>query len=153
MSQTKNGVAAQEDTPTATPGGTADVSRWRLRTGQVLSWLMTAFFLMDAAGKLAGAAPAINATVALGWQAVSVFSLGQLLLVGAVLYLVPRTSVLGAIYLTGYLGGAIASQYRIGAPLFSHTLFGVYVAAIMWLGIFLRFPAVLAILTAPTAKR
>jgi hypothetical protein len=73
--------------------------------------------------------------------------LGVLLLIGAVLYTVPRTAVLGAIYLTGFLGGAIATHYRIGSPLFTHVLFGLYVALIMWGGLALRNPAVSTILS------
>lgn len=152
MSNATNGFGPESNT-VANSGDNGNMSTLRLRTGQVLSWLVTAFFLLDAAGKLVGAEPAIKATVELGWPASSVFHLGLLLLVGAVLYLVPRTTVLGAIYLTGYLGGAIASQYRVGSPLFSHVLFGAYVAAIMWTAIFLRFPSALALVTATTGKR
>lgn len=144
--RTANGV-------TADIGDGERVSKRRRRAGLVLTCLVTAFFLLDAAGKLAGAEVAISATVALGWPSSSVFFLGLLLLVGAVLHMLPRTSVLGAIYLTGYLGGAIAAHYRIGSPLFSHVLFGVYVAAIMWAGVFLRYPAVLSVIAAPTGKR
>ena len=64
--------------------------------------------------------------------------LGIVLLVCVVLYMIPRTSILGAITLTGYLGGAVAAQVRVGHPLFSHTLFPVYVAALVWGGLFLR---------------
>jgi hypothetical protein len=72
--------------------------------------------------------------------------LGILLLVGALLYAVPRTAVIGAIYLTGFLGGAIATHYRIGSPLATHVLFGVYVAVVMWAGLVLRDPALFAAL-------
>jgi hypothetical protein len=74
----------------------------------------------------------------------AVVPLGLLLLAGAILYAVPRTAVFGAIYLTGFLGGAVATHYRIGSPLMTHILFGVYVAAIMWTGLVLRFPALLS---------
>ena len=60
---------------------------------------------------------------------------------GAVLYAVPRTAVLGAIYLTGFLGGAVATHYRVGSPLATHILFGVYVGVVMWSGLALRNPA------------
>ena len=65
----------------------------------------------------------------------------------------PRTAVLGAIYLTGFLGGAVAAHYRIGSPLFTHVLFGVYVAAIRWAGLVLRFPELLSAITAPARRR
>ena len=71
----------------------------------------------------------------------------QLLLVGVILYVIPRTSVLGAIYLAAYLGGAVASHYRLGNPLATHVLFPVYVAAFLWGGLALRNPRVLAVLT------
>jgi hypothetical protein len=72
-----------------------------------------------------------------------------LLLVGAILHAVPRTSVIGAIYLTGFLGGAVATHYRIGSPLATHVLFGAYVAIVMWLGLVLRYPALAGAVTAP----
>ena len=75
--------------------------------------------------------------------------LGVLLLAGAVLYAVPRTSVLGAIYLTGFLGGAVASHYRIGSPLATHVLFGVYVGVVLWAGLVLRYPALLRVVRDP----
>jgi hypothetical protein len=72
--------------------------------------------------------------------------IGVLLLVGAVLYALPRSAVLGAIYLTAFLGGAVAAHVRIGSPLFTHILFGVYVAVLMWAGLVLRRPALLGML-------
>lgn len=126
---------------------------WRRRLGLGLSGLATLFFLLDASGKLLQIDPVMKGTVELGWPATAVIPLGLLLMVGAVLYIVPRTSVLGAIYLTGFLGGAIATHFRIGSPLFTHVLFGVYVAAIMWSGLVLRYPALLEAVVAPTRSR
>jgi hypothetical protein len=108
--------------------------------------------LLDAAGKLLEIEPVIKATVELGWPASSVFPLGVLLLVGTVLYAVPRTTVLGAIYLSGFLGGAIAAHYRIGSPLFSHVLFGAYVGALMWAALVLRYPHLLAVIVPRTVR-
>lgn len=119
---------------------------WRRRMGIALSVLATAFFLMDAVGKLLRVEPVLRGTQELGWPPTAVVPLGILLLVGALLYAVPRTSVIGAIYLTGFLGGAIATHYRIGSPLATHVLFGVYVAVVMWAGLVLRDPALLAAL-------
>lgn len=131
------------------PDNTGSVSPWRRRIGLGLSTLATLFFLADAIGKLLQVAPVLEGTRELGWPPDAVVPIGVLLLIGAVLYATPRTAVLGAIYLTGFLGGAIATHYRIGSPLFTHVLFGVYVAAIMWAGLVLRFPAVLSAMTAP----
>lgn len=128
------------------------VSPWRRRTGIALSVLATAFFLLDATGKLLQVDPVLRGTQELGWPATAVVPLGVLILVGALLYAVPRTAVLGAIYLTGFLGGAIATHYRIGSPLATHVLFGVYVAAIMWAGLALRDPRLLEVL-APLRSR
>jgi hypothetical protein len=121
-------------------GAAPATSPWRRRAGFALSGLAALFFLIDAAGKLLRIEPVMKGTVELGWPVSAVIPLGVLLLVGAVLYLIPRTSVIAAIYLTGFLGGAIATHYRIGSPLMTHVLFGVYVAAIMWGGLVLRSP-------------
>ena len=127
----------------------ATVPKWRKRTGLALSVLALLFFALDAAGKLLQVDAVMQGTVDLGWPTTSVIPLGVLLLVGAVLYAIPKTSVIGAIYLTGFLGGAIATHYRIGSPLATHVLFGVYVAVVMWLGLVLRYPALASAVTAP----
>lgn len=120
------------------------------RLGVGLSALATLFFVADAAGKLLEVAPVLQGTQELGWPASAVVPLGVLLLAGAVLYAVPRTAVLGAIYLTGFLGGAVAAHYRIGSPLGTHVLFGVYVGVVMWAGLALRYPALFkAVLAGP----
>jgi hypothetical protein len=113
---------------------------WMRRIGVGLSALATLFFVVDATGKLLKIEPVLQGTQALGWPVSAVVPLGILLLGGAVLYAVPRTTVLGAIYLTGFLGGAVAAHYRVGSPLATHVLFGVYVGVIMWAGLVLRHP-------------
>jgi hypothetical protein len=85
---------------------------WIRRAGLGLSVLATLFFVVDAVGKLLMIEPVMQGTLALGWPVSAVVPLGILLLVGAVLYALPTTSVLGAIYLTGFLGGAVATHYR-----------------------------------------
>lgn len=125
---------------------------WRKRLGLALSGVTVLFFLLDASGKLLTIEPVMKGTLELGWPASAVVPLGLLLLIGALLHAFPRTSVLGAIYLTGFLGGAIATHYRIGSPLFSHVLFGAYVAMIMWCGLLLRYPHLLAAVVAPTRR-
>jgi hypothetical protein len=125
----------------------------RRRAGLALSGLAALFFVFDAVGKLLRIEPVMKSTVELGWPPSAVIPLGLLLLAGAVLYLIPRTSVIAAIYLTGFLGGAIATHYRIGSPLLTHVLFGVYVAVIMWSGLVLRYPQVWQVLTGQPARR
>ena len=88
--------------------------------------------------KLVKPEPVVKATIELGYPESVIIALGVILLVCVILYLVPRTAILGAILLTGYFGGAIATQMRVGNPLFSHVLFPVYLAALIWGGLFLR---------------
>jgi hypothetical protein len=116
-------------------------------TGRVLSGLAVAFLLFDAAGKLLRVAPVIESSAKLGYPESTIVPIGVLLLVGVVLYLIPKTSVIGAIYLAAYLGGAVASHYRLGNPLATHVLFPVYVASFIWAGLALRNPRVMAVLT------
>lgn len=127
--------------------------KWMRPVGPGLSALATVFFVMDAAGKLLRIEPVMRSTQELGWPAGAVVPLGVLLLLGAALYAVPRTAVLGAIYLTGFLGGAVATHLRIGSPLATHVLFGVYVGLVMWAGLALRYPALFkAVLAGPGRK-
>ena len=114
--------------------------------GRVLSGIAVAFLLFDATGKLLKVGPVIEGSAKLGYPENTIVPIGVLLLIGVVLYLIPRTSVLGAIYLAAYLGGAVASHYRLGNPLATHILFPVYVAAFLWGGLALRSPRLLAVL-------
>lgn len=113
-----------------------------LWTGRVLSGLVIAFLLMDAIMKLIPLEPVLKASTDLGF--VSTVSLarglGLLLLVCTALYAFPKTSLIGAILLTGYLGGAIAIHLRLQSPLFSHLFFGGYLGLMMWVGLILRNP-------------
>jgi hypothetical protein len=119
---------------------------WKLRVGYALSGLVILFMLMDAAMKLMRLPIVLETTVQLGWPTASAVPLGALLLGCTVLYGWPRTSALGAVLLTGYLGGAIATHARIGSPVFTHTLFGVYLGVLLWAGLYLRDPRVGALL-------
>jgi hypothetical protein len=96
------------------------------------------FLTMDAVMKLIMAPDAVQGTTELGYPATVLFSLGLVQLACLALYLIPRTAVLGAVLWTGYLGGAIATHVRVGNPLFSHVLFPVYVAVMLWGGLWLR---------------
>jgi len=122
------------------------ITRKSLWTGRILGALTVLFLLFDSVIKLTRLPPAIEGTVQLGYPAGSVFGIGLILLVCTVAYIVPRTSIVGAILLTGYLGGAVASQVRVGNPLLTHTLFPVYFAALIWGGLYLRDPRLRALL-------
>jgi hypothetical protein len=109
-----------------------------LWTGRVMSAIVAVFLLMDAGMKLADVEPVRQAQEQLGWPPSLDRVIGAIEMGGVVLYLIPRTAVLGAILITGFLGGAIASHLRLLDPLFSHTLFGVYVGLLAWGGLWLR---------------
>ena len=113
-------------------------NRKALWTGRVLSGLAIAFMAFDAVIKVLRLPVAVEGTVELGYPPGVVLGLGLLQLSLLVLYLIPRTSVVGAVLWTGYLGGAIATHVRLGNPLFSHVLFPIYVAAFFWFGLWLR---------------
>lgn len=106
--------------------------------GRVLSALAILFLLFDSVIKVLKVSVAVEGTVQLGYPEGVVVGIGIIELVCLALYVIPRTSVLGAILFTGYLGGAIATHVRIGSPLFTHTLFPIYVAALIWGGLILR---------------
>lgn len=116
----------------------APISKRRLWTGRTLSGLAVLFLVFDAIVKFTKIAPVVDAFAQLGYPIGLAPTIGSIALICVILYVIPRTSVLGAILLTGYLGGAIASQLRIGSPLFSHVLFPIYVAALIWGGLYLR---------------
>lgn len=114
------------------------VSKGQLWTGYVLSGLGVLFLTMDTAFKLVASAAAAEATAQLGYPAHLIPVIGWIEAVLLVLYVIPRTSVFGALLWTGYLGGAIATHFRIGNPLFTHQLFPIYIATLLWLGLWLR---------------
>jgi hypothetical protein len=109
------------------------------KAGWIVSGLVIAFLLMDAVMKLLAVSAVLEAGQELGFPGANMArGLGALLLVCTVLYAIPRSAALGAVLLTGYLGGAVATHLRLGHPVFSHTLFGVYVGIAMWIGLHLR---------------
>jgi hypothetical protein len=112
----------------------------RRTAGYAMSGLVIAFMLFDAGAKLVPLDVVIKSTAELGYppSAGLARGLGALALVCTALYAFPRTAVLGAILLTGYMGGAVASHLRLGDPLFTHILFGVYLGIFVWGGLFLR---------------
>lgn len=116
------------------------------RTGWILTGLFALFMLgASIAPKLLGMPVAGETLVALGWPAHHALMIGIFELVFVALYLLPRTSVLGAVLMTALIGGAMATHIRVGSPLFSHTLFGIYLSLFMWGGLWLRMPALRAI--------
>lgn len=116
----------------------ADISNARRWTARVLGGIAILFMLFDGIGKLVGPAPVVEATRELGFAEGHMAIMGVLSLLATLLYVVPRTAFLGALLLTGYLGGAVAAQVRIDAPLFSNALFPVYVAVFVWGALWLR---------------
>jgi len=119
---------------------TVPVSKSARVLGRILSGLVIVFLLLDGAIKLVPW-PVVTETMdkmGYGSSESLARSLGVITVVCTVLYSIPPTSILGAILLTGYLGGAIASHVRIGSPLFSHTLFGLYLGLMVWGGLWLR---------------
>ena len=112
----------------------------RIWTGRAMSGLVILFLLMDGAIKMVPIQPVIDSLKELGYPASDSFArlLGLIVLACTALYAWPRTAVPGAILLTGLFGGAIASHLRLGDPLFSHTLFGVYLGLFLWGGLWLR---------------
>ena len=123
----------------------------RSKLGWGLSGLAIAFLALDAGGKLLAPELMIANSPPLGLPTDPGFYrlLGAILAVCTILYAYPRTAVVGAVLLTGYLGGAIATHLRIGSPLLTHTLFGVYVGLIVWVGLLLREPRVRALMALP----
>jgi hypothetical protein len=121
--------------PAPAQPGISRRARW---AGRAMSGLVAAFLLFDAALKLVKPPFVVEGTVKLGYPAEVIVPLGVVLLASTLLYLVPRTSPFGAVLLTGYLGGAIATHVRVGDPLASHVLFPVYVAVMVWGGLWLR---------------
>lgn len=123
--------------------GTSTKMVW---AGRALSALVIVFLLLDGAMKVMQLDVVRETMTGLGYPAHVAFGLGILTLAIAVLYAIPRTSVLGAILLTGLLGGAMATHLRVGSPIFSHLLFGGYVGLLAWAGLFLRDQQVRAFL-------
>jgi hypothetical protein len=113
-------------------------ARWMPWTGWGVSGLMILFMLFDSVSKIALEPHVVEATMRIGYPIDVIRPLGVVSLACTLLYAVPRTSILGAILLTGYLGGAIASKVRIEDPMFSSVLFGLYFGLLVWGGLFLR---------------
>jgi len=124
-------------------GTTSPAVRW---AGRILTGVVVLLLALDAGMKLAGAKAAVDGTVQLGWQPHHLPIIGTIAAVLLVLYVIPRTAPLGAILWTGYFGGAVATQLRVDNPLFGYVLAPVYVAALLWLALYLRDERVRALI-------
>ncbi|RWC23918.1 MAG: DoxX family protein [Mesorhizobium sp.] len=127
---------------------TAPVSPGALWTGRALCGFIVLFMIFDGVIKLPPLDVVTQTMVPLGWPADPNVArmLGVIGLISTALYALPRTEVLGAILLTAYMGGAIATNVRVDNPLFSHTLFGVYLGIVLWGGLYLRDPRIRALI-------
>jgi hypothetical protein len=119
------------------PTQAGPVSKGRLWTGRIISALVVLFLLFDSITKVMKVRAVIEASAQLGYPVNAIVAIGIILLACTVFYIIPQTAVLGAILLTGYLGGAVAANLRIATSMFN-TLFPVVFAALAWTGIFLR---------------
>ena len=115
----------------------SSVSKGRLWTGRIISAVVVLFLLFDSITKVMKVRAVIEASAQLGYPVSAIVTIGIILLVCTVFYIIPQTAVLGTILLTGYLGGAVAANLRIGSAMFN-TFFPIVFAALAWVGIFLR---------------
>jgi hypothetical protein len=113
------------------------ISKKRLWAGRSLSGLASLFFLVDGGMKLFKPPVVVQSTLQLGYPESAIVGIGIILLACTILYLIPRTAILGAVLVTGYLGGAVASNVRVSAPWFN-TLFPVIFGCLAWGGLYLR---------------
>lgn len=124
------------------------VSKTRRAIGWILFGSAVLFLTFDSVGKLLRLPQVVEGTTSLGYPPGVIVPLGIIQFTCLIVLLVPRTSLIGAVLLTGYLGGAIATHVRLGNPLFTHVLFPTYVAALVWGGLYLLDPR-LRLLTGP----
>jgi hypothetical protein len=120
-------------------------SRKAVWASRIITAVVALLLAMDAGLKLVQAKPAIEGSAQLGFTPANVFVIGVIAAVCLVLYLIPRTAPLGAVLWTGYFGGTVVTHLRMGNPLFTHVLSGVYVATLIWLSLYLRDPRVRAL--------
>jgi hypothetical protein len=117
-------------------------SRARLWTGRVMYGIIAILLAMDTGMKLAMAPQAIQGSAPLGFTPQHVFIIGWIGLVCLVTYLIPRTRILGTVLWTAYFGGTVVTHLRVGNPLFTHILSGVYLCTVMWISLYLFDPRV-----------
>jgi len=108
------------------------------KIGWAISILTSSMLMLDGVLKIIQPMEVIEATTQLGYRENSILTIGIILIISTILYLIPKTSFWGAILLTGFLGGAVATHFRIDNPLFSHQLFPIYIGIFVWFGVALR---------------
>ncbi|AZG46425.1 DoxX family protein [Gordonia insulae] len=134
-------------TATTTPStvGTTGTRSVRQIVGVVISVVVGAFLAFDVVGKLTQPEAVVEGTAKLGFPIEQAYVMGTVLLICLVVYVIPRTAVLGALGITAYLGGAVTANMRVESPLVSTTLFAVYLGVLMWVGLVLRRPELLKV--------
>jgi hypothetical protein len=135
MSFTRTSSAAFAADPAAPAVSSSGLTLW---AGRVMYWLAVAFLTMDAAMKVLRVPAAMEGTMQLGYASSLIVPIGAVEVIFLVLYLVPRTSILGAVLWTGFLGGAVATHVRLGNPWATHVLSPIYVAVLLWGALWLR---------------
>jgi hypothetical protein len=143
-------VASTTSVRTPSRKQAASPTKTRRWAGRIVTAIPVLFILFDSVIKLIVIPPVTESFIRLGYSPDVAVGIGLLELACLIVYLIPRTSVVGAVLLTGFLGGAIATHVRVGDPLFSHVLFPTYIAALLWGGLQLRHPRLRALLTLVT---
>jgi hypothetical protein len=138
-------TATQAELSTPFTSLSGQITKTQRLAGRFLSGFATLFLLLDGTAKVLQLEPVLEGARQLGYPTDTVFTLGVVLLACLALYVIPWTAGLGALLLTGYLGGAVATHVRVASPLLSHVLFPIYVAALLWGGLVLRNPSLRAI--------
>jgi hypothetical protein len=141
----RSAAIAAAPSPSAT---TYRPSRRRVIAGRILTGIVAALLALDTVFKFIQPKEVVEGSAQLGFSPEQVLVIGIIAAVCLVLYLIPRTAPLGAVLWTGYFGGAIVTHFRIGDPLLTHTLFPIYVAALIWGSLYLRDPRVRAAIRA-----
>lgn len=150
VSPTTATAAAATTTAASSPAAAAAAPSARARWGgRILSGIPALFLAFDASIKLADIKPVSESFVRLGMSPSLAATIGIIELACLALYLLPRTAALGAVLLTGFLGGAVAMHVRVGDPMMSHVFFPGYLGALLWIGLYLRDPRLPALLCAP----
>lgn len=146
LASTSLAIAGPAAVSAAAVAAAPATSRRALWAGRILSGIPALFLLADGLGKLVAPPPVTESFTRMGLSPSLATAIGVLELVCLALYLLPRTAAVGAVLLSGFLGGAISLHVRLGDPLFTHTLFPCYLGALLWAGLFLRDPRLPALL-------
>ena len=129
------------------------VSKGWIWTGRIASVLAGLFLFFDGLMKVIKPAFVVQATVQLGYPENTIRPIGIILLICVIVYAIPRTSIFGAVLLTGYLGGAIATNVRVSAPLFTYILVPIYLAVLIWGGLLPRSPQLRALISSEQSEQ